>query len=320
MQRVLDPTQIEISAQRTIPRTRLPDRSNLFATRAARLRALARGNSVGEYLQLMAAVCDAQQVALASCGRTRTPELEAAAGPIARARQHGLPPLPANGWPRDPRWRAALATIARSVAALPGFPSRVTEICGGLVDPASAEIEVQADRLLAAQNSGVQAAAAPFVMAALQVYWADLAGQLKERLPAHFGPEGPDSSTAVVCPTCGTLPVASIVRADGEYNGYRYLHCGLCATEWHLVRIKCTHCLTTAGIRYHFVENASDALRAESCDGCHTYRKILYHEKDPAAEPVADDLASLALDLLMTADGFQRASGNPLLWQATADP
>jgi FdhE protein len=319
MQRVLDPTQIEISAQRTIPRTRLPDHSRLFATRAQRLRALARGNSVGEYLQLMAAVCDGQQTALGHLRDAATPELEVAGGAIARARQHGLPPLPANGWRRHPRWRAALATIARSVAARPGFPAPVTEICNGLVAETSPAIEAQADSLLAAQSAGVEPAAAPFVMAALQVYWADLAGRLTQPGPVDAGPGGPHAATAVVCPTCGTLPVVSIVRADGEYNGYRYLHCGLCATEWHLVRVKCTHCLSTAGIRYHFVENASDAVRAESCDGCHTYRKILYHEKDPAAEPVADDLASLALDLLMTADGFQRANGNPLLWQATAE-
>jgi FdhE protein len=32
-------------------------------------------------------------------------------------------------------------------------------------------------------------------------------------------------------------------------------------------------------------------------------------------EPVADDLASLALDLLMSEAGYHRASANPLLWQ-----
>jgi FdhE protein len=34
-------------------------------------------------------------------------------------------------------------------------------------------------------------------------------------------------------------------------------------------------------------------------------------------EPVADDLASLSLDLLMTEEGMHRGSGNPLLWQNT---
>jgi FdhE protein len=32
---------------------------------------------------------------------------------------------------------------------------------------------------------------------------------------------------------------------------------------------------------------------------------------------VADDLGSLALDLLMTEEGYRRACGNPLLWQPT---
>jgi FdhE protein len=32
-------------------------------------------------------------------------------------------------------------------------------------------------------------------------------------------------------------------------------------------------------------------------------------------EPVADDLATLALDLLMGEAGYHRGSTNPLLWQ-----
>jgi FdhE protein len=37
-------------------------------------------------------------------------------------------------------------------------------------------------------------------------------------------------------------------------------------------------------------------VRAETCEQCHGHRKILYQEKDPSVEPVADDLASLNLD------------------------
>jgi FdhE protein len=36
-------------------------------------------------------------------------------------------------------------------------------------------------------------------------------------------------------------------------------------------------------------------------------------------EPVADDLSSLALDLLMAEEGYHRGSGNPLLWQTSED-
>jgi len=34
---------------------------------------------------------------------------------------------------------------------------------------------------------------------------------------------------------------------------------------------------------------------------------------------VADDLASLALDLLMSEAGYHRGSGNPLLWQPAGE-
>ena len=52
-----------------------------------------------------------------------------------------------------------------------------------------------------------------------------------------------------------------------------------------------------------------------ACDSCRCYPKIFYQERDMGVELVADDLASLALDLLMSEAGYHRASGNPLLWQ-----
>ncbi|MEG2281096.1 MAG: formate dehydrogenase accessory protein FdhE, partial [Comamonas sp.] len=43
-------------------------------------------------------------------------------------------------------------------------------------------------------------------------------------------------------------------------------------------------------------------------------------EKDPMAEPLADDLASLMLDLLMSeSTTFKRASANPLLFVAVSE-
>ena len=61
---------------------------------------------------------------------------------------------------------------------------------------------------------------------------------------------------------------------------------------------------------------AEAAVRAETCDACHGYRKILYEEKDIAVDPLADDLATLSLDLLLGESGYHRANSNPLLWQA----
>jgi FdhE protein len=68
------------------------------------------------------------------------------------------------------------------------------------------------------------------------------------------------------------------------------------------------------GHRVPRIEGGSEAVKAESCDECQTYRKIGYQEKDYEFEPLADDLASLTLDLLMNEAGYQRSSPNPLLW------
>lgn len=84
-----------------------------------------------------------------------------------------------------------------------------------------------------------------------------------------------------------------------------------------MVRVTCSHCEDTKEIAYHSIDGGSEAIRAESCDHCHGYRKIFYQEKDLYVEPVADDLASVALDVLMGEAGYMRANGNPLLWQST---
>ena len=307
MRRILEPGQIEAFAEGAIPRLRLPDRTRLFAARAQRLRELgasgAPGQAIGDYLRLMATVAEAQQVAL------RTFEAPPpTATQLAQSHTHGMPLIHASGWSRAREWRDLVAQMCGSVAAAREVPPGARQACERLRALPPQQMEAQADALLAARADAIEVAAAPFLMAALQVYWVALASRLTSDTVAELEVPG-------LCPMCGTLPVASVVRTDGRSQGYRYLHCALCATEWHLVRITCSQCQGTANIAYHSIEGGSEAVRAESCDECHTYRKILYQEKDANVEPVADDLASLALDLLMSQAGYHRGSGNPLLWQ-----
>jgi len=169
------------------------------------------------------------------------------------------------------------------------------------------QLDAQADAILAQRYTEIAPATAPFIMAALQVVWTDLASRIDVQDVPYVDAPG-------VCPVCGSPPVASIVRIGGAYQGYRYTQCGLCGTEAHVVRVKCTNCDSTKGIAYHGIDGGNPALKAESCDECHTYRKIGYQEKDLDFEPLADDLASLTLDLLMGEAGYRRASPNPLLW------
>jgi FdhE protein len=312
MRRILEPGQIEAFAEGAIPRLRLPDRTRLFAARAQRLRQLgasgAPGQAIGDYLRLMAAVAETQQVALSAFDAPLPTATE-----LARSHTHGMPLIQAGGWSRAREWRDLVAQMCASVAAVRDVPPSARQACERLRALSPPQLEAQADALLAARADAIEVATAPFLMAALQVYWVALASRLTPDTVAELEVPG-------LCPMCGTLPVASVVRADERSQGYRYLHCALCATEWHLVRITCSHCQGTADIAYHSIEGGSEAVRAESCDQCHTYRKILYQEKDANVEPVADDLASLALDLLMSQAGYHRGSGNPLLWQTPEVP
>jgi FdhE protein len=312
-QRILEPGQIETLAQRSIPRIRLPDRASVFARRAARLRKLAAGSAIADYLQFLAMLVDAQQAALAHLSVPLPTKAD-----IEASGEHGMPPIPASSWPRAPQWRETLESICAALAAGPGFPSGVGDSISRIRRATPAWIEDQAVSILEVRNDAVDASAALFVMAALQVHWVTLAG--------HFNAdEVKPLDIPGVCPLCGTLPVASLICAHSPYQGYRYLHCALCATEWHMVRVQCTQCGASGKeIAFHSLENKTSdkgpgeeggaAVRAETCDQCRGYRKILYQEKDTGVDPVADDVASVALDLLLGEQGYHRASGNPLLW------
>src|SRR5579862_9349559 len=265
MQRILDPAQIEAFADRSIPRIRLPDAASLFVRRARRLRTLAEGHSLGDYLRLMAALADGQQATLEGLRAALVSEqfAQQLGRQIELAHEHRMPLLQAAGWPRQERWRAILNELCASLARAPGFPTGVRSVCERIAASPSAEIEAQADLIVAARTSGVEAQVAPFVMAALQVYWTAMASSLQISDVTPIDVPG-------VCPTCGTLPVSSIVRSDKRSQGYRYLHCGLCATECQIVRITCSQCLANEGITYQSIEGGTTAVRAESCSQCHT--------------------------------------------------
>jgi FdhE protein len=302
VQRILDPGQIESLDHSAIPRIRLPERATVFAARAARLNKLADSNPIGGYIRLMSIVADAQDHLQAGFeAKHPTPAA------IAHAQQHSMPLVPALASDRDPAWRDVLYRLLDKVEAAGAVTPTLGKVLDTLRLKTREELDVQADAVLSQRYNEIDPATAPFIMAALQVVWTDLASRLDPR-------DIPFVDTPGVCPVCGSLPVASVVRVGGQYQGYRYLQCGLCANEWHMVRTKCSNCDSTKGIAYHGVDGGSEAIKAESCDECHTYRKIGYQEKDYEFEPLADDLASLTLDLLMNEAGYQRSGPNPLLW------
>jgi FdhE protein len=79
------------------------------------------------------------------------------------------------------------------------------------------------------------------------------------------------------------------------------------------VRAKCTLCGSTKDISLREVAGGGGTVKAEVCGGCRGYVKVLYQQKAPELDPIADDVASLGLDLLMREAGFRRGAVNPFL-------
>ncbi len=296
---VIQPGTIEPPAG-GLPELRLPDR-HVFETRAARLESLASGHALGDYLRVLARLARAQHAALALVRGVLLPDTAC----LAQCREHGMPPLGAQGWARSPLWRAVLHQVLSELAA-GTLPAAARETIERLQQLDDAGIERLADQLLAGNFTGLDRASAPFIAAALQVYWLHMATSLGA---AAFAP----LPIPHLCPVCGSEPVASVVRIGGAEQGLRYLHCSLCNAEWHAVRIKCVYCDSTQGISYYGIEGGSPAIKAEHCEQCASYLKILYMEKDSGVEAVADDVASLALDVLMAESGFGRNGVNHFL-------
>jgi len=317
---LLSPEEIAVRAGRDIPFLRLPAPASVFAERELRLRQLAADHPMRDYLLFAAELAHAQHHVLAG----PPPPVLPTPAQLDAAALAGRPALDATAWPRDPSWRDGFVRLLELVASrLPDGPARARARALLALEPEA--LERQADRLLAGVMTGLDIGAAPFVAAGLQAYFTALvtataAASSAAGQPSPFG----RIDDATRCPCCGSRPTASVVRVGADESGYRYLHCALCSSQWHLVRIKCSACLGTKGIGYQALEAlpghapsatgaAAGAVQAETCDACGSYLKIVHMVKDPFVEPVADDLASLTLDLLVSEAGHRRHGVNLLL-------
>lgn len=276
-----------------------PDPAHIFLDRSRRFAALAEGHSLAGWLFFLGRLTLVQHELLQEYPSLPLPD----EGVLAFARDQRLPPIATPSWPRDPFWRRTLASLVRTLA--PHAPPPAQGTLKRIQTMDGAALEAIADRVLRVEFDGPDRDFLPFVAAALQVHWTALAAGLARTKVAPLDAPG-------VCPCCGFLPVASIVRMDGEVAKLRYLHCGLCNTEWHLERVLCAACRDGNRIAYRYIEGSDGTVRAETCDACKSYLKILYREKSPEADPVADDLATLALDLLVDEAGYDRMSPNLL--------
>ncbi len=302
--KILTPEEIAAQAGSKIPYLHLPERGSVFADRAARLTTLAPGNPMRGYLELIAQIAHAQHEMLGAMPPVRLPSPES----VDQCNAHGMPPLNFATHARDPVWCDVTRRMLRALAERTS--GRAREVITGLEGARDELYEAQASKLLAGITFGLDAATAPLIAAGLQVYFTHLVIALGANA-------FPRIDVATVCPCCGSRPTASIARIGGDEAGYRFLHCALCSAQWHMVRIKCTNCESTKGITYAAIDDGTppdrQAWKAECCDECGTYLKIGYMDRNPDVEPTADDLATVALDLLVSETGKESSGVNFML-------
>lgn len=325
--RVMSPEEIVAGGAGQTPFIVWPRREAVFADRSLRARQFAAGHPMRDFLLFVADIAQQQHELLQSYPPVRLPD----AAQLDQAAADGVAPLRATQWPRDPAWREGLRSLVAAVRARTAEGSAAAGTLAALAAASDEQIELQADRLLNGVMTGLDLGAAPLIAAALQVYWTHLVLEVQRAhagaAPAPFG-RVRDAGT---CPCCGTPPTASVTRIGADVSGQRYLHCALCSTQWHMVRIQCARCGSNEHIAYQALEPlagaevlatgpARGAVQAETCDSCGHYLKIVHMTKDPQVDPVVDDLASVSLDLLVADTGKQRHGVNLMLLFGDSSP
>jgi len=267
-----------------------------FRRRAERLAELSPGHAAGDFLALVGRIA-AAQAAVAAEFAAPPPAPGPAGSPLDASR----PP---------PGWRDVLARLTHALAGVP-MPPEAREAVTALGRRSAAELDGLAGRVLGGELAPSDLAVAPIAGAALQVVF----GAQAALVPPGEVERAEDAS----CPVCGFAPVVGLVLAGDKL---RYLVCGMCATEWHLTRLQCVLCRSGARVSYLSIDGGAGGAgggpaRAEACESCEAYTKLLYVEQAPDLEPFADDLASIALDLLVSERGLMRIGRNPYLATAS---
>ncbi|MCQ2028973.1 formate dehydrogenase accessory protein FdhE [Stutzerimonas zhaodongensis] len=289
------------------PNVVLPD-AKVFSKRATRLRELVQQvPPLDEFLAFMARVVQAQHQVL----NEREPAWKPASDAFDQALKHGMPPLGFQALRRDVQWSEDLRAMLDAIELHVG--ERQRPLLKALRQMDQDGLDALAEDVLKA-NPGTETTRPllPLVAAALQISWLRLAMSLPRP------PEKPTGEARALCPCCGAPPVASVIHNERHRAGVRYLHCSLCATEWHLERIKCSVCDSPGKLLYLSLDDEQGKpflpVQAEACGECHSYLKVMQREVHGRADPVADDLATLALDLLLAEEGeYGRSGYNPLL-------
>ena len=192
--RIIPQDELGSSEKRTaeyIPPLLFPRLKNLYNRRAERLRELAENNPLGDFLRFAALVAHAQEVVLYDhplqmdlTARIKKPMSRAAAAGYSR-----------------PAARQALAQAAASLIAelKPEMSGTALAVIENLEKASEQELEEMASALFASDFSLVSSDKAPFIWAALSLYWAQMASLIPGKARAEYGERASSARCAVPC-------------------------------------------------------------------------------------------------------------------------
>lgn len=116
---------------------------------------------------------------------------------IKEASAQGKPPLDIHVLPRDKHWQKLLmALIAELKPEMSGPALAVIE---NLEKASTQELEDMVSALFASDFSSVSSDKAPFIWAALSLYWAQMANLIPGKARAEYGEQ------RQYCPVCGSI-------------------------------------------------------------------------------------------------------------------
>ncbi|MGE0338726.1 MAG: formate dehydrogenase accessory protein FdhE [Xanthobacteraceae bacterium] len=282
------------------PFVRLPDPLRLFADRAARFRALATGHPLEAYLRLLAGISQVQSDIQQGLPEPEMPD----AATMARAGEHKFPPLDRSTFNADKAFEEVFDRLLAS-ATLLEMPREARSALERVQATDREARSMMQHNVLADAIPFEALAEHVFVAAALQVHFVRLASRLDEKSLTDLG-HG-------ICPCCGGAPSSTMIVGWTGADGTRFCSCSLCGTFWNYIRVQCTLCGSNKKMQYQEVEGYEGQIKAEICEDCRGYVKMLYQQKNRDLDPIADDVATLGLDILVQELGFRRGGVNPFL-------
>jgi formate dehydrogenase accessory protein FdhE len=120
------------------------------------------------------------------------------------------------------------------------------------------------------------------------------------------------AAPASTCGTCGGRPVVATLR-ERAHGASRALVCGLCLTETPTLRVTCPACREVSfDALAVYRADEIPGVQVDTCAACRTYIKTFDLSAVPAAVPVVDDLATIALDLWAQEQGYCKIRPNLL--------